>query len=263
LHEALAASHHLMLAHALALPVIRRNSPGGKVGIALNLSPQVAASPSAEDQALATWQDGYVNRWYLDPLAGRGYPEDAVAGHGDGLEFIEPGDMETIASPIEFLGVNYYNRGIARSTKISEEENAPRTVFLDGEQTEMGWEVHPESLGDLLGRLHKDYAFPALYITENGAAYQDRVGPDETVEDAARLSYIKRHLQAVQKSMAAGCPVKGYFVWSLLDNFEWSYGYTKRFGIIYVDYPSQKRTPKMSAYWYRRVIASGSLEESG
>ncbi len=214
LHEALAASHHLMLSHALALPVIRENSPGSRVGITLNLSPQVAASPSAEDRAQATWQDGFLNRWFLDPLAGRGYPKDIVAGHGDAMAFVHPGDLEKIASPIDFLGVNFYSRGIARSDKISEDENAPRTVFPDAEQTEMGWEVHPASFYDLLVRLHKDYAFPAIYITENGAAYPDQVGPDGTVDDAARLSYIRRHLEAVQE--VDGCRESGQGVFRLV-----------------------------------------------
>jgi len=262
LHEALAASHHLMLSHALALPVIRQNSPGASVGITLNLSPQVAASPSAEDQAQALWQDGHVNRWFLDPLAGRGYPEDMVTGHGDALAFVRPGDLERIASPIDFLGVNYYSRGIARSTRVSEEQNAPRTVLPHAEYTDMGWEVCPEGLYDLLLRLHVDYAFPALYITENGAAFPDQVGADGEVDDPARLSYIRRHLGMVHKSIAEGIPVKGYFVWSLFDNFEWAFGYAKRFGVVYVEFQTQKRTPKSSAHWYRKVIVDNSLDEA-
>ena len=263
LPEALAASHHLMLSHGMAVPVIRENSPDGRVGITLNLSPQVAASQSTADHDQAVWQDGYVNRWFLDPLAGRGYPQDMVAGFGDAMAFAHPGDAERIAAPIDFLGVNYYSRGIARSTRVSEEENAPHTVLPSAEQTDMGWEVYPEGLYDLLERLHVDYAFPAIHITENGAAFPDQVGPDGKVDDPARLGYIRRHLEMVLKSIERGIPVEGYFVWSLFDNFEWAFGYSKRFGIVYVEYQTQKRIPKASAYWYQNVIASGHLEEPG
>ena len=260
LHQALAASHHLLLAHGLAVPVIRKNSPNSNVGITLNMGPQMPASPSQADRAMATWLDGFVNRWYLDPLVGRGYPQDMVNGFGDAMGFIQADDLEIIAVPIDFVGVNYYTRDILRSTKLSQEENEPVTVFPNNEHTEMGWEVYPEGLYTTLGRLHFEYAFQAVYITENGAAFVDEVSADGQVDDPQRLSYIKRHLQQVHRAIAADVPVKGYFAWSLLDNFEWAYGNTKRFGLIYVDYETQQRITKSSAKWYAQVIRSNAVD---
>ena len=254
LHEALAAAHHLLLAHGQAVPVIRRNCSEAKVGITLNLTPQVPASPSVADRVAATSVDGYINRWFLDPLVGRGYPQDMVNEFGDEMAFIQATDMEVLSIPVDFLGVNYYTRNIVRSAKISEAENAPRTVFRGDEITEMDWEVYPEGLYKTLGRLHFDYNFPAIYITENGAAFNDQVSADGKVDDPARLSYVKRHLEQVHRSIEIGVPVKGYFAWSLLDNFEWAYGYSKRFGLIYVNYQTQERILKASAEWYRKVI---------
>jgi beta-glucosidase len=259
LGEAIHASHHLLLAHGQAVPVIRANCPGAKVGITLNFTPQEPASPSVADREAATWMDGYIHRWYLDPLTGRGYPQDMVTSYGRALDFVRPGDLDIISTPVDFLGVNYYSRNIARAENLSETENAARTVFRGEEITEMDWEVYPEALYTLLGRLHLDYAFPAVLITENGAAYQDKVAPDGQVDDPTRLSYIKRHLEMVNRAIHAGVPVKGYFVWSFLDNFEWSFGYSKRFGIVYVDFQTQKRIPKSSARWYRQVIRENAI----
>ncbi len=259
LGEALAAAHHLLLAHGWAVPVIRRNSTEAHVGIALNLSGQTPASLSAADRAAAWEGDGVVNRWFLDPISARGYPADIVAHYGQPMDFVQPGDMEAIAVPLDFFGVNYYTRAIVRSTKIAEADNAPRTVFPNSDQTEMGWEVHPEGLYDLVGRLHFDYRFPALYVTENGAAYPDRIGPDGRVDDPLRIAYLKEHLTAAARAIAAGVPLRGYFAWSLLDNFEWAHGYSKRFGLVYVEYPTQRRLLKSSAHWYGRVIAANGV----
>ena len=257
--EAIAASHHLLLAHGQAVPVIRNNCPDAKVGIVLNLTPQVPASPSVADKKEATWMDGYINRWFLDPLVGRGYPQDMVSGFGNAMEFVKPGDLEIISTPVDFLGVNYYMRNIARAGNVSEIDNAPRTVFRGDEITEMDWEVYPEGIYNVLDRLHLDYSFPAIYITENGAAYKDDISSDGRVDDPARLSYIKRHLEMVKKAILVGVPVKGYFVWSLLDNFEWGFGYSKRFGIVYVDNQTQQRIPKSSAKWYTQVVRENAL----
>lgn len=259
-HQALAASHHLLLSHGKAVPVIRRNSPQANVGIALNMGPQVPASQSAADRTRATWMDGFINRWFLDPLVGRNYPHDMVIAFGDTMDFMQAGDLEKIAVPVDFVGINYYTRGIARSSQVSEEENAKREVFPNDERTDMGWEVYPEGIYNLLGRLYFDYDFPAIYITENGAAYPDLIGSDGQVDDPARLSYIKRHLQQVHRAIEIGAPVKGYFAWSLMDNFEWSYGFTKRFGLIYVDYETQQRIPKSSARWYAQVVRENAIE---
>lgn len=259
LQEAIDASHHLLLSHGRAVPILRANSSGAQVGITLNLYPMVAASPSPADRQAAYVSDGCVNRWFLDPLASRGYPADAVQAYGYHMKCVQEGDLEQIATPIDFLGVNYYSRWIVRSNQIPEAENAPRTVFREEEITEMDWEVYPEGLYQMLGRLYFSYDFPAYYITENGAAYHDEVGPDGQVDDPRRLSFLKRHLQQVHRAILCGIPVKGYFAWSLLDNFEWAYGYSKRFGLVYVDYTTQQRIPKSSAKWYAEVIRKGGF----
>lgn len=261
LNLAIAASHHLLLSHGLAVPVIRNNCSGANVGITLNLTPQVPASSSTQDRNEARWMDGVINRWFLDPLVGRGYPQDIVSGFGKSMDFIEPGDMELIAEPVDFLGINYYTRNIARATDLREDENAKRTVFQNQQITEMGWEVYPQGLYNILGRLHFDYGFPAIYITENGAAFADVVDSKGQVDDQERLSYIKRHIEMVKKAIEIGVPVKGYFAWSLLDNFEWAHGYSKRFGIVYVDYKTQQRTIKSSGKWYQEFILENSVRE--
>lgn len=260
LDEAVAASHHLLLSHGRAVPVIRANCKDAHVGITLNLTPQVPASSSAADKEAARWVDGYINRWFLDPLTGRGYPQDMANSYGNPMNFVNDGDMEMIIAPIDFLGVNYYTRNIARSDKISETENHPQTVHREGAITEMDWEVYPQGLYNLLGRLHFEYSFPVIYITENGASFPDEVGADGEVHDPLRVSYIKEHLKKVNEAIRIGVPVKGYFVWSLLDNFEWGFGYSKRFGIVRVDFETQKRTLKSSAKWYRKAIQAHSAD---
>jgi beta-glucosidase len=258
--EMLASAHHLLLAHGQAVSVIRSHCPDARIGISLNLHPQVPASPSRADQLATVIQEARRNRWYLDPLAGRGYPSEAVADYARPMSFIRQGDMQTIAVPIDFLGVNYYFRDIVRSAKVPEAENAPQTVFPGRERTTMGWEVYPQGLYEILTHLHAGYSFPSFLVTENGAAYDDVVGADGAASDPMRVDYLREHLLAAHRALAEGVPLKGYFVWSLLDNFEWSYGYSKRFGLIHVDYATQKRTPKASAYWYRDVIVHGQLQ---
>lgn len=257
LNEALAASHHLLLSHGRSLPVIRANVKNANVGITLNLTPQMPASQSLADRQAAFWVDGYINRFFLDPLTGRGYPEDIVKSFGSTMPFVQTGDMEEIAAPVDFLGINYYTRNIARGP---EKGNQPQTVFREGVATEMDWEVYPRGLYNLLGRVHFEYGFPAIYITENGAAFPDEPPVNGELDDPARVSYIKEHLNVVNEAIQIGVPVKGYFVWSFLDNFEWSFGYSKRFGIIHVDYQTQKRTPKASAKWYSKAIAAHSAD---
>lgn len=260
LHEALAASHHLLLAHGQAVPIIRHNCPDARVGIALDFRPQTPASPSAADRAAAWHAGGVINRWFLDPLAGRGYPEDMRRAYGDEMSFVQAGDLDEIGAPLDFLGLNYYFRNIARSNVIDEAENSPRTVVPNDEFTEMGWEVYPQGMVEMLAQVHFGYGFPAYYITENGAAIHDQVGPDGHVQDPMRVSYIRRHLKKVLEAITIGVPVQGYFVWSLLDNFEWAFGTSKRFGLIHVDYPTQQRTPKASAKWYQQVVSENAVE---
>ncbi|MCJ7624877.1 MAG: GH1 family beta-glucosidase [Anaerolineaceae bacterium] len=259
LHEAVAASHHLLLAHGMATQIIRANCPKAEVGITLNLHPQIPASNSAADRAAARHHDGAVNRWFLDPISGRGYPADMVTAYNDAMAFILDDDMDIIALPLDFLGMNYYFRDVCRSKAIPEDKNAERIIQLNDEFTEMGWEVCPEGIYQMLGRVYFDYHFPKIYITENGAAFRDQIMPDGQVNDTARRSYIQRHLQMVHKAISVGVPLQGYFAWSLMDNFEWAHGYGKRFGLIYIDYPTQQRIPKASAKWYKQVIRENAV----
>jgi len=264
---ALTAAHHLLLSHGWAVAALRSASPGARVGIALNLIPAVPASPSVADHEACRRFDGHFNRWFLDPIHGRRYPADVVAdyvaaGHlpPGGLAAERPGDIETIAAPCDFLGVNYYMRAIVRSDAIPEEQNVPRAVVPTGESTEMGWEVYPDGLFQVLARVHFAYGPRRLYVTENGASYG--VGPDAQgrVRDEDRRRYLHRHLCAARRAIDAGVPLSGYFVWSLLDNFEWERGYTQRFGVVWVDYATQARIPKDSARWYAQVIADGGVD---
>ena len=260
--SAVAASHHLLLSHGWAVPVIRRNSPGAEVGITLNFEPAMPASRSAADLDAARHYDGYFQRWFLDPLYGQHYPADMAAHYtAQGWlnpSLIQPGDLEAIAVPTDFLGVNYYTRKVARAAAA---DNLPQTLFPApaSEWTEMGWEVYPDGLYRLLSRLHFEYQVPKLYITENGTSYSD--GPDAAgrIADTRRLAYLRSHFEAAHRALQAGVPLAGYFVWSLMDNFEWARGYTQRFGLVWVDYATQRRLPKDSALWLKQVVAANAL----
>jgi len=265
--QALAAAHHVLLSHGQAVPVIRANVPGAEVGITLNLVPAEPASPSPEDQDACRAFDGGFNRWYLDPLYGRGYPKDVIADHiaegrlaSETLPFVREGDLADMATPIDFLGVNYYNRAVLRSDRIPESQNAPRTVHVSDDKTDMDWEVYANGLTRLLVRLHQDYAPGRLYVTENGAAYATGPDADGRVRDTKRVHYLRTHLEASLEAIKQGVPLQGYFAWSLMDNFEWAWGYQKRFGMVYVDYATQKRIPKDSAHLYRAVVARNGLD---
>jgi beta-glucosidase len=263
---ALRAAHHVLLAHGRGVDVVRRNAPRAKVGIVTMISPAYAASDSEADRAAARRVDGELNRWYLDPLHGRGYPADlsadyVAAGHAAGFDFVQPGDLEAIAARTDFLGINYYSRAIVRSSAIPEAQNAPRQIPEPpaSKRTDMGWEVFPEGLSAVLTRLHQEYAPPALYVTENGAAYDTGPGADGRVRDDARRDYLHAHLAACCDALDAGVPLEGYFAWSLLDNFEWAYGYTMRFGLVHVDFATQRRTVKDSGRWLARVLSENRL----
>jgi beta-glucosidase len=244
--QALAAAHHLLLAHGWAVPALQANSPGAQVGIAMNMALMTPASPDEADEAAARQRDGEVNRWFLDPLAGRGYPEDLLEWQRLVLPVVRDGDLEIMATPLDFVGVNYYIREIIRSQNA----HTPQTVFPSRERTEMGWEVYPDGLYEILARVHADYPFANLYVTENGAAFVDQVGPGDVLEDPRRVAYLQGYVKAAARAVEAGVPLRGYFVWSLMDNFEWAYGFSKRFGLIYVDYRSQQRIVKDSGRWY-------------
>ncbi|HEY0739758.1 MAG TPA: GH1 family beta-glucosidase [Herpetosiphonaceae bacterium] len=262
--EALAAVHTLLLAHGKAVPIVRRNSPGAQVGITLNLAQVYPATESPADQAAARRYDGYFNRWFLDPLYGRGYPEDMLALYGNKVPAIEAGDFETIAAPTDFLGLNYYTPSFVYDNPNDPLLSVGHTRLEDAEYTAMNWAIYPQGLYDQLLRVPRDYPTGPLYITENGAAYDD-AAPQEVdgelrVTDAERTSYYARHLDAAQRAIEVGSPLKGYFAWSLMDNFEWAFGYGKRFGITYVDYQTQQRVIKDSGRWYSRVIAANALD---
>lgn len=256
---ALRAAHHLLLSHGWAVPVLRRNSPGAQVGITLNLYWVMAASASAADQNQARWLDGYLNRWFLDPLYGRLYPADMVVDYQShlplGLDFVQPGDMTTISTPTDFLGINYYTRFVARDADAPDNLPAQVTPASPEAHTDMGWEVYPDGLYGLLNRLYFEYQMPSLYITENGASYSTGVDENGRIPDIQRLNFLRDHFTAAHRAIQNGVPLNGYFVWSLMDNFEWAHGYQQRFGIVHVDYETQTRLPKDSALWYKEFIA--------
>ena len=253
-HGALAAAHHLLLSHAFATEVIRRDAPGAQVGIVLNIDHVDPASGSDADHAAARYVDGFHNRWFLDPLFRGVYPADIVEHYGADALPVETGDLKLIARPIDFLGVNNYTRQIVRDDP---DGGPPARVYAEGAQhTEKGWEVYPDGLYEVLMRLHRDYAPRSLFVTENGAAFGDVRQHDGTVRDPERCAYLERHISAAIRAIDAGAPLKGYFVWSLLDNFEWADGYSNRFGLVYVDYPTLERIPKVSFSWYRDLISA-------
>jgi beta-glucosidase len=260
--EALIAAHHILLSHGEAVKAFREmNIKGSKIGITLNLTPAYPASEKEEDKLAAQYADGFANRWFLDPIFKGNYPEDMMELYSKIIgefDFIKEGDLETISVPIDFLGVNYYTRSIVKYDEDSmlKAENVPGP----GKRTEMGWEISPESLYDLLKRLDREYTKLPMYITENGAAFKDEVTEDGRVHDYERIEYIKEHLKAIARFIEEGGNLKGYFVWSLLDNFEWAHGYSKRFGIVYVDYETQRRILKDSAFWYKEVIERNAIE---
>jgi beta-glucosidase len=250
--DAVAAAHHLLLSHGWATEVIRAAVTGSQVGITLNLAHSYPASQTPEDEAAAWEVDGAANRWFLDPLFKGAYPPDLLERNELVVPVLQNGDLATIAAPLDYLGVNNYFRFV-----VSAGADGPRMERVDeSEHTDMGWEVYPDGLHQLLVRVARDYSPQAIYVTENGAAFGDVRVHDGHVHDPERTAYLQSHTDAVARAIADGAPVKGYFVWSLLDNFEWAHGYSKRFGIVYIDYPTLERVPKDSFYWYRDFIAS-------
>lgn len=254
---ALQVAHHLLLSHGLALQALRDDGCSARLGIVLNLSPTEAATPSPADKAEAQRVDGRNLRWYMDALFHGSYPEDVLAHLGGDAPQAEPGDMQAMRQPMDYLGVNYYTRAVASAAGPVDAKALGRRV------TEMGWEIHPRGLTELLRRLHHDYAVPPIVITENGGAFPDAVqdsGAGPRIDDHDRAAYLAEHIAAVAEARRLGVPVAGYMVWSLMDNFEWSSGYAKRFGIVHVDYATQRRTPKHSAHWYRGFVQAARGE---
>ena len=246
---AMQVSHHLLLSHGMALQALRAQGCVSKLGIVLNLSPVQPATDSPEDRALALLEDGRLVRWYMEPLFNASYPQDVLDFLGPDAPKVEAGDLRCIAEPMDFLGVNYYARSVVSAAQGWDVHAGGREI------TDMGWEVYPEGLTELMVRLHRDYPVPPLYVMENGAAFRDVV-VEGCVHDERRDDYIARHIAAVGEALRQGVPMQGYMVWSLLDNFEWASGYEKRFGIVHVDYETQRRTFKDSALRYRDFLAS-------
>ncbi|MFC7815773.1 GH1 family beta-glucosidase [Streptomyces sp. NPDC057367] len=253
LTAAVHASYHLLLGHGLTAQAIRAAAPGAQVGLVTNHSTVQAASTRPEDLAAATRMDGHTNRWWLDPVYGRGFPADMRELYG--VELPErPGDLDTIAAPLDWHGLNYYF-----PVTVADDPAGPvpyaREVRLPGvPRTGMDWQIDAESLEAFLMRLTDDYGVRRLYVTENGSAFPDTVGPDGTVDDTERASYLEQHVSACARAVRKGAPLAGYYAWSLLDNFEWAYGYDKRFGIVHVDYATQARTIKSSGRRYADII---------
>lgn len=266
LRTTLAVAHHILVAHGKAMPIIRAQVKNAQAGIVHNLEWIESATSRIEDTAAATRHDGAFNRWFLDPVFRGSYPADMVAWYAEDMPTILPGDMEAIQAPTDFLGVNYYTR------RIIEHDPQGRTTegrgFLAARQIYRAfqprghfdeWEIYPEGLYKLLMRIHSEYGAPNIYISENGTSLPDQPDATNTIHDQTRINFLARHIAAIQQASVDGAKIKGYFVWSLMDNFEWGFGFTKRFGIVHVDYQSQKRSLKDSANWYGQLCRNNSF----
>ena len=260
----LPAAHHLLLGHGLAVERLRSTAPGAQVGISLSHWPTEPASEAAEDRAAALLRDGHTNRMFFDPVLRGQYPADLVEHYGpERFDVVQDGDLRTISTALDFLGLNYYSVLVV-AARVRPEERWPHlgsvAVPQPGRRMDaMGWADVPEGLRGLLGKLREDFpGIPPILITENGAAWDDYRDPTGAVRDLERIDYLDGHLRAVSDAIRAGVDVRGYFAWSLLDNFEWAHGYGRRFGLVHVDYPTQLRTPKESYRWLQRVIASAA-----
>jgi beta-glucosidase len=249
-------SHNLLRAHGLAVHAYRAERGSGRIGIVVNLEPKYPASERAEDVAAAARADAYMNRHYLDPVFGGAYPDELRAMLGACWPEFPEEDFRLIAEPIDFLGINYYKRSVTADdphVTLVRARDVPQT----GLHTELGWEVYADGLTDILSWVHSRYRKLPLYVTENGAAFADpAVAEGPLVHDPERVAYLRDHIRALARARALGADVRGYFAWSLLDNFEWAEGYSKRFGLYHVNFETQQRTPKASAQFYGNVIRS-------
>ncbi|HWU86267.1 MAG TPA: GH1 family beta-glucosidase [Kofleriaceae bacterium] len=256
LFEAPIASHHLMRAHGAAVQAYRA-AGRHQIGLVVNLEPQAAASPDPADHAAANRWDAYMNRQYLDPAFFGRYPDELAEIFGEAWPHWPARDFDLIRQPIDFLGVNYYTRSVRRHDPAARPVCGSVVKQPGSTYTETSWEVYPAAFTELLIWVKQRYGDLPLYITENGAAFYDPpTAEGGRIRDPLRASYLRAHLRAVHAALAAGVDVRGYMVWSLLDNLEWSLGFSKRFGIVHVDFATQQRTPKDSARYYARVIAS-------
>lgn len=256
---AMQVCHHVLLSHGFAIPAIKANADRARVGIALSLHPLKPASDRQEDID-ATWRhDGLRNRWFLDPLYGRGYPDDAWQLCGTAAPNMQDRDLDAIATAVDFLGVNYYFPEVVKNAPDAGPMRARVIASPDCERTAFGWEVSPQGMTTLLQRIDRDYHPETIYITENGSSYDDVINNDGSIDDVERRDYLIRHLAAVRDAIKSGVNVKGYFAWSLLDNFEWAEGYLRRFGLTYVDFETQRRILKLSGKWYGEFLKAQHL----
>jgi len=258
---AISAAHHQLLAHGAAVPIIRDGVAGARIGIALDCRPARPLSSSPEDLEAARHFDGFRNRWFFDPVFGKGYPEDILESYKARdrwpRSLVHDGDMSVISEPLDFCGVNYYTSlGIDALTRETESNEGSFGAPADEGFTEMGWKIDPSALGDFLERVSKEWNPASIIVTENGASFSDGPGRDGRVHDDRRIAYLESHVAEIERVRADGVPVDGYFVWSLLDNLEWISGFDQRFGLVYVDHTTQERIIKDSGYWYRDRIAS-------
>jgi beta-glucosidase len=261
------AAHHLLLGHGLAVEAIR--AQGGArpdLGITLNLFPVSPASGSPADEDAARRVDGLANRLFLDPVLKGRYPSDVTLDLAPvtGWDHVRDGDERQITQPLEFLGINYYQRhvcaaGEARLPSAWVGSEHVRFVGRGLPRTKMGWEIEPSGLYDVASRVARDYPGVPLYITENGAAFDDVVSPDGSVHDQYRISYIDGHVRALHRAITDGIDLRGYFLWTLMDNFEWAFGFDRRFGLVHVDHATQRRTLKDSARWFAELAGSNRL----
>ena len=262
--DALAAAHHLLLAHGRAAEILRARCPEAQVSIALNAGTVRPATDTEADRDAARMIDGMLNRIFFDPLLRGAYPADVVADTAwvSDWSFVHDGDLAEISQPLDAIGVNYYQPDVVAAGPGPERPYPTRGRVrwrpVAGPVTGMGWPIDPTGLHEMLVRITRDYGAIPLYVTENGAAFEDEVSGGR-VHDPERIGYLRAHLAAAHRALADGVDLRGYFAWSLLDNFEWAFGYGRRFGLIRVDYRTQRRTPKDSAFWYRDVIAAGGF----
>jgi beta-glucosidase len=260
------AAHHLLLSHGLAVPRLRAQlRPTAQIGIALNLYPIYPADDRPQTLAAVERADAFANRWFLDPVFRGGYPAGFFESMGVAPPPIQDDDLTLISAPIDFLGVNYYSRKVVRAPAGTEVvnpfnpngfEEIERLPGASYTSMGVGWEIYPSGLTDMLVRVHREYGPRALVVTENGAAFDDHWDGDGRISDPQRRDYVREHIQALAQALAQGVPLRGYMLWSLLDNFEWAEGYNKRFGVVYVDYATQRRIVKESGRWYASFIAA-------
>ena len=261
----LRVAHHLLLSHGAAVEGYRSAGLAAPIGITLNLYPTYPQNDTDADRRAATLSDAYTNRWYLDPVFRGSYPADLLELFAQryAMDWIVDGDLARVQQPIDFLGVNYYTRRVVRAPVGGESAEyawVQSTEHVLGvPRSDLDWEMTPETFVDLLVRLHTDYGSPPIFITENGCAIDDAPAPDGEVHDPRRVEFMRTHLAAVEEAIARGVDVRGYFAWSLMDNFEWGHGYRPRFGVTYVDFETQQRIPKDSARWYAGVARRNAL----